>query len=71
MSSEKPNAGKLVHQLFEGFIYYAEYLNTSRAPVVVFPTEEFTIVVPYHSETENMADSNPSRIIEYETFLAH
>ena len=46
-------------------------LNISRAPVVVFPTENFTAVVPYHSKIENMADSNPSGITEYEPFLAH
>ena len=71
MYPEKPNAGKLVQELFEGFIYYAKYLKTSRAPVVVCPTEKFTTVVPYDLETENMVDSNPSGITKYEPFLAH
>ena len=58
MSLEKPNVGELVQQQFKGFII-KQNMNTSWAPVVVCPTNNFTEVVPYQSETENMADSNP------------
>lgn len=64
----KTQCAKPMQQLFEGFIN-KQNLNTSRAPVVVCSTDNFTAVVPYYSETENMADSNPLGITEYEPFM--
>ena len=57
MSSEKPDAGKPVQQLLEGFIIMQNVWIQSRAPVVVFPTEKSRQMYLYHSETKNMADS--------------